>query len=328
MRRRNIIILVILVILIFAAVFYVRYLLNKPTDEPLDLEVTPTAIAQAATATSPGQSDRTCGASGVMKIMEVGIASPLEAGHPGADAVRLVVVDFDEVRVGILAIPADIWVDTPEDLVDELGDMASLNEIYLTAYQTAPGNPDSVLTQKATEVLAQVIVDEFEFVPGKYININGDAFIDLVDTLDGITITLATELDATAENYGVFPVGAQTLDGEKTLDFVRVLYPDGVGPDYFGRLERQNMVIDALLDAVQSPQNWVVIPDLIKDARKMVVTDLSVNKANQLVCMIEEVGSQAEMLVVSDDMVSVDEQGRMIPDIDAIKDLISELEGD
>jgi len=129
-------------------------------------------------------------------------------------------------------------------------------------------------------------------------------------------------------DYKHFPVGEQTLSGQETLDFVRILYPNGLGPDYFGRFERQNMVIHALLDAVLEPANWSAAPDLVKDARKMVVTDLSVNQASQLACMVEELKSEAEILVVSNDMVGIDDQGRMIPDMVAIKELISELEGD
>jgi len=327
MKRQYVILLVILAVIICVGTAFGAWLLLKPINEPLALE-TPTIVeVESPTATSPAQNDRLCNASGVMKIMETGIASPLAIGHEGADAVRLVVVDYDQGTAGILALPADLWVETPEDLVADLGDTAPLNLIYFTAYENATGNSDQVRTQKATQVLAQTIYDVFGFLPDKYITINGDAFIELVDTLGGIPVTLAAEIDATAENYGVFPVGLQTLDGEQTLNFVRMLYPNGVGPDTFGRLERQNMVIQSLMDTLLSPSNWVDAPEIIMDARKLVVTDLSVNQATQLGCMIEEVGEDAQVLIVDDTMVSFDDQGRMIPDVGAVQKLISMLEG-
>jgi LCP family protein required for cell wall assembly len=335
MKNKTFLFLALLVILIPTGIIFARNLMLSPLDPPLDLDIPsvaePTENEEVAEApSSPSNDDkRTCGNKGKTKLFQIGVASPVETSHPGADAVRLVVVDYDQVTAGILALPADMWVNTPDDLVEHLGDLAPLNLIYLTAYETFPGSPHGkVLTRKATQILAQTIVDEFDFVPDKYININGDAFIELVDTLGGITITLTEEIDATAENYGIFPAVEQVLNGQRTLDFVRILYPNGIGPDYFGRFDRQNLVLHALLYAVLHPDNWGSIPDLVKDARKMVVTDLSVDQARDLACMVEEVDGDADLLVVTPDMVVFDDQGRMIPDIEAIKELIKELEGE
>jgi len=330
MKKKVILILVLLAVLIPTGTIFARNLLTRPLDPPLQLEVPFKAevakVAEASSSQSNQQNDRTCGNTGKMNILQIGVASPVAAGHPGADAIRLVFVDFDEVTTGILALPADLWVNTPEDLVDDLDDFAPLNLIYLAAYETATGNNDQVRIRKATQTLAQTILDEFEFIPDKYININGDPFIELVDTIGGITITLEIEIDGGI--LGVFPAGEQHLDGQRTLYFVRILYPNGVGPDYFGRFERQNLVIHALLDAVLQPENWDTIPDLLKEARKMVVTDLSVDQARDLACMVDEVDGDANLVEVTPDMVTIDVHGRMIPDVEAIKELIVQLEGD
>ncbi len=337
MKKRAAIILVFIVILIPTGIIFANNLLKRPIDPPLELVVpTDTAVSDLVEvvnvveepASPPEDDKRTCGNAGKMKIIQIGVASPLEVSHPGADAIRLVVVDFDKVTAGILPLPADLWVNTPEGLVEDLDYFAPLNQIYLTAYENATGNNENVLIRKATQTLAQTILDEFDFVPDKYININGDAFIDLVNTLGGITIDLEEEIDATMENYGVFPDTIQILNGQRTLDFVRILYPNGVGPDYFGRFERQNLVIHSLLDAVVDPDNWDEIPELVKEARKMVVTDLSVDQARDLVCMVEEVNGDANLLEVTSDMVVIDGQGRMIPDLDEFKNLIDQLIGD
>ena len=87
------------------------------------------------------------------------------------------------------------------------------------------------------------------------------------------------------------------------------------------------MVIHALIDAVLDHDNWDKAPELVKEARRMVVTDLSVDQANDLSCMVEEVNGKIEMFVVETDMVTIDDQGRMIPELDAIKELIVQLEG-
>jgi LCP family protein required for cell wall assembly len=327
MKKKAIILLVFIVILIPTGVILATNLINKPLDPPLELDVPSVTEVVEAPSNQTNDNKRTCGNTGKMKILQIGVASPVEEAHPGADAIRLVVVDFDQVTAGILALPADLWVNTPDELIEELGDLAPLNLIYLTALETLPGNSERVLTRRATQILAQTILDEFDFVPDKYININGDSFIDLVDTVGGIEITLEDEIDGTPEFYGVFPKGKNDLDGQRTLDFVRMLYPNGIGPDYFGRFERQNQVIQAILTAVLQPENWDAIPVLIKDARKMVVTDLSVDQAMDLACMVEKVDGNANLLEVTSDMVEF-EDGRMMPDVDAIKELIQQLQGD
>ena len=340
MNKKLIFLLVLLILLIPSGVIFARNLLNTPLDPPLTL-VEPAAPEEVeapadqssgkveAPSNSSNNNERTCGNSGVMKILQIGIASHLEVGHLGADSIRLIVVDFDKETVDVFALPADLLVNTPDELVEELDYYAPLNLIYLTAYETAHGNSEKVFTQKATQVLAQTILDEFGFVPDKYININGDVFIELVDTLGGITITLEEAVDG-GKLFGEFLAGEQTLDGQETLNFVRILYPSGVGPDYIGRFERQNLVIFALLDAILEPENWDAIPDLVKDIRKMVVTDLSVDQALDLVCMVEEVDGDAKFIEATTDneLIYIDGDGRMIPDLFDIKELIVEIGGD
>lgn len=326
MKKKIILASLIILILVPTGVISAKYLMEKPLDTPMELDVPSDLQTDLAADELTSQNAKFCGNSGKMRIIQMGIASPLEEGHEGADAIRLVVVDFDEGQARILSIPADLWVETPEELVEILGDTAPLNQIYLAAYQNSPGNPDQVLTQKATQVLAQVFVDEFEFVPDKYITIKGGAFIDLVNTLEGITITLEEALDG--GNLGFFPAGEQTLSGEQTLDFVRILLPGSNGPDYFERFERQNMVIFAILDALLNPSNWQNAPELVKEARKMVVTDLSVDQANDLSCMVEEVDGDAEFLAVDSTMVEFDASGHMVPNADVFEELFSMLEGE
>lgn len=309
-----------------------RQLITKPIDPPLELEVSVNASPvhnepDTTSSENTAYTSQTCGNSGVMRILNIGTASPAEKGHPGADSIRLIVVNFDEVRAGILALPVDLWVNTPAELIDDLGTTAPLNQIYLAAYQSLSDEPDHISAQEATQVLAQTIVDEFRFLPDQYINVSGESFIDLVDTLGGVTITLDEALDASGENCGLFPAGEQTLTGERTLAFVRMLSPNGLEPDYFGRFERQNMIIHALLDAVMKVENLENYPELIMGARKMIVTDLSVEQANNLACMIEEVNGDAEFFMIDSEMITIDDQGQMIPDIEKTKELIIEMEG-
>lgn len=316
-----------------------RQLINRSIDPPLQLEVPANNVSinkapvnqapddnelNTAASENTSENENYCGNSGVMRILDIGTASPLDKGHPGADSIRLIVVDFDQVQVSILALPVDMWVNTPDQLIADLGPTAPLNQIYLAAYQGSSDASDHI---SATQTLAQTIVDEFGFIPDQYINVNGESFVELVDSLGGLTITLEGAIDASSENCGLFPEGEQILTGEQTLAFVRMLSPNGLGPNYFGRFERQNMIIHALLDAVMKADNLENLPELIKEARQMIVTDLSIDQANDLACMVEEVDGDAEFFMVDSEMIALDDQGRMIPDMEKIRELISEMEG-
>jgi LCP family protein required for cell wall assembly len=311
---------------------YVLSWMQRPLDPPLELDVPPTLMAVLPASgklqTQPTNPALNCGNSGQMPLILLGVNMPEIIGHAGADAVRLMVVDFDNMAVNSLALPADLWVETPEDLVDELGPMASLNMIYYQAREDASGNTQ-VIARKATQVVTQVIVDTFGFVPDKYVHLEGEPFIDLVNELGGITVFLQNEVDGTPENYGVFPAGNNDLDGQRALDFVRLLHPKGgPNPDYFGRFQRQNLAIWAIFDALTQPTNWDNLPDLLKDARKMVTTDLSVDQARDLSCMLDEVGQDAQLLFVEEEMVHYDAEGHMLPDVPAIKKLVEILYGE
>ena len=101
-------ILVVTALLLLAA-FGVLSLYNQPLGPALKLDVPPAANTPTA---KPGQGiTKTCGSSGVMNLMLLGQASPIEDGHYGADAVRLTRIDFDQQSVAILALPSDLWVD-------------------------------------------------------------------------------------------------------------------------------------------------------------------------------------------------------------------------
>ena len=90
----------------------------------------------------------------------------------------------------------------------------------------------------------------------------------------------------------------------------------------WGRFDRQNIVLQGLLAAIRKPENWGKVPDLVKEARKTILTDLSVDQAMDLKCIIEEVGSDADLLEVEQNMVTVDAQGHWNPDFEAIRALI------
>jgi polyisoprenyl-teichoic acid--peptidoglycan teichoic acid transferase len=283
-----------------------------------------------ATPTSrPTSVPKTCGNTGSMRLLVIGLTTPTDEEILGADAIRLVTVDFDRPSATVLALPALLWVDASITRQYRREDRIQLATVYNRAYQAARGDPQQVRAQKATQAVAQAIIDNFAYPPDHYITVDDSAFVKYVDALGGIEIDLPEAVDGTAEEYGYYPAGPQLLDGTRALNFSRLFHPGGMYTyDVWGNVQRQNLVIRAILAAMLKPKNWTKIPDLVREARQAVVTDLSINLTIDLACMAKEVGEDARMLAVSEEMVTLDRSGRMIPDIAAVKSLVAKMDSD
>jgi anionic cell wall polymer biosynthesis LytR-Cps2A-Psr (LCP) family protein len=272
---------------------------------------------------------RYCGNTGVMHLVVIGRASPIDIGMYGADAVRLVIVNFDAPSAAVVALPAELWVNSP--ILSSQGiEQTKLDLVYQTVWESTPGNQNSVRTQKATQALAQTIYDNFEWIADHYITVEDAAYIKSIDVIGGVNVTLPEKVDGTSEGYGIYPAGLNHLDGLSTLNFTRLLYPSGQPqPDWWGSLSRQDLVLKGMLEAVL---RWETIPDLpslVKTVRKAVTTDLSVNQTLDLTCMLQQVGSTTNLETVGPPpyLVTIDEEGHMIPDVDGIKTLLEQMEG-
>jgi LCP family protein required for cell wall assembly len=218
-----------------------------------------------------------------------------------------------------------LWVDTPV-LADLEIEEVPLSAVYAEAYGRVNSASERFRTQVATQALAQTILDNFGFVPDHYITVDEEAFVEYVDLLGGIEVDLPEAVDGTSEGYGYYQAGVQLLDGTRTLNFARLYHPSGMDEfDLWGNQERQNLVVRGILAATLKPQNWTKVPALMNEVLGAVVTDLSLQQTLDLACMAEKVGDSTRMLEVSEEMVSMDESRRLIPDVEAIKELIAQM---
>jgi LCP family protein required for cell wall assembly len=257
-----------------------------------------------------------------MSILVIGQGKVEDQNVYRTGSIRLVVVDFDQPKVSILAMPAELYVDA-KVLKDTTIPFDKLDFIYHETFLNAGNVPEDVAHVKGTQATAQAIVDNFGFVPDHYVTVLQEPFVELVDTLGGIKVVLPTALPSKDPDYD-FPKGEQTLSGTQTLNLTRY-DPDGQPNDVWGRFEHQDIVLQGLLAAIKEPANWTKAPDLLKLARKMILTDLSVDQLNDLKCMVEQAGSQATQLEVSEDMVTVDSEGHWNPNFQAVKDRIQQM---
>ena len=227
-----------------------------------------------------------CGAPPVMSLLVVGSDQRGDSYRYGlADSIRLVRVDFVVPRVTVLEIPRDLWVEIP-DIADNINgqDHEKLNQAYLY------GNKGFGYTDDLTQgpgLLSRTLNLNFGVTVDHYAAINMKTFVNLVDAVGGIDVTLPQTVDGrTAEDTSkrlVFPAGEHHLDGTRALTLARIRI-SGV----FNRAENQDRVLCALRDKLASPRVITKMPDLIRSFRDSIQTDLSPAQLGQLAC----IGSQ------------------------------------
>lgn len=246
-------------------------------------ENSPTFLATVSTPLPPVQRSGRCEGPDVMTILAVGSDARGNTYLYGlADVIRIVRVDFVNVKITILEFPRDLWVEIP-DIADNLNgqDHEKLNQAYLYGnpgfgYYEGPG--------AGPGLLARTLALNFGLSPDRYVGVNMRTFEKIVDAVGGIRVYLPNGMDGrTAEDRSarlVFPAGNQILNGQQALTLARIRN-EGV----FERAENQNLVLCALQDELTNPSLVMRIPALINSFKDAVQTDLTPEQIAQLTCL-------------------------------------------
>lgn len=226
----------------------------------------------------------------VMLILGIGTDSRSNSYTYGlADVIRIIRVDFIAVKVTVLEIPRDLWVEIPE-IADNLNgqDHEKLNQAYLYGnpgfgYYDGPG--------AGAGLLARTLALNFGLNAENYVAVNMRTFEKVVDALGGVQVYLPEGVDGrTDEDRSarlVFPAGSQLLDGEQALTLARIRN-EGV----FERASMQNLIMCSLHDRLTSPEVVVRVPALINSFQGAVQTDLSPEQISQLACLGAQLAPQ------------------------------------
>ncbi|MBV9175337.1 MAG: LCP family protein [Chloroflexi bacterium] len=196
-------------------------------------------------------------------------------------AMILVSIDPSTHNVSMISIPRDFWVPIPGygyqkiDVAYEVGGIA--------------------LARRTVETLFNVKIDYYAWV-----GLNG--LVQVIDTLGGIDVNVQHPiLDEmypddlnTGDPYAYFrlyiPAGPQHLDGTRALEYVRSRHGDLLSD--FGRSERQQQVLLAIKNRVQSVPGATRMPQLVSALDGSVKSDLSVPAILQLAAMSRDVHSE------------------------------------
>ncbi len=113
----------------------------------------------------------------------------------------------------------------------------------------------------------------------RYIRLNNFGLEKIIDELNGLTVTVPKDIkyqDDSQHFYVNLKAGNQHFDGHKLLNYLR--YRHDANGDV-GRMQRQQMVIRAMIEQWAAPATVTKIPQLMSVVKDSVDTNLSVEEA-------------------------------------------------
>lgn len=147
------------------------------------------------------------------------------------------------------------------------------------------------LAMRTVENLTGIHCDHFVVL-----NVHG--LVELVDALGGITINIPKRMryhDKAAKLNINLDAGSFTLNGTDAMGFVRFRH-DALGD--IGRVQRQQLFMQAVLDKALSPASWVKVPELLQIAQRHVKTDMDIAQLMKLLTFIRQVPKNNQHMVM------------------------------
>lgn len=287
------ILLGIAVLLAFLYLVWIGPTLRKPISQVLTLPtmaVGPVEGEEAAVIQPPSNLEKlpffveptleagkkpVCGDEAAWNVLLVGIDySDPQYTYGLADVIRVVRVDFVEMKVNMVALPRDLLVEAPEGRFTEQNPM-KINQAYLFG---TPGWGGYLGEGIGANSLAEVIRYNFGVTPQHYAVVNFDTVINFIDAIGGVEVNLPQGVTDPNPSLGSFPAGPQTLGGERALALMRIRtnYSDSF------RVSNQTLVMKAILSELMQPASLVKVPSLLNQFSEAFLTDLSIDQIASL----------------------------------------------
>ncbi len=222
----------------------------------------------------------------------------------------LIVASFDanQDSVSLLSIPRDTRVKIKRHGYDKI------NAAY--AY--------------GGEKLSKNTVEQFLGIDiNHYVIVNTHSFVDMIDAIGGIDIDVEKRMqyeDPWDDDGGLvidLKPGLQHMDGKTAVTYVR--YRDEEGDA--GRVRRQQNFIRACFDKLSSPSMVIKLPEIIKEARKAVRTDLSVSQMIEIAKTLKNAEDSSDGLktgIVPGYWAYINGVSYMLPNIERLEEVMTE----
>lgn len=238
------------------------------TATPLPPTETPTPVPPTPTATP----EPVCGAPPVTYLLGVGIDyRPNSYVYGLADVIRIVRLDYVNKKVSVLAMLRSLEVELP-DVVDPNLKRSLLNQAY---FYGVPPMDKYEGPAGGAGLLARTLKANFDIQVDNYIVVNMSTFRRFVSYIGGIYVYVPNNL------YPQFPAGNTFMGGYDALLYSRLRMNDNL----FGRQLRQNQIMLAIGNQLQSDKWNTRLADLIEVFDGRVLTDLTPEQFAQMACL-------------------------------------------
>lgn len=205
-------------------------------------------------------------------IMGVDTSDKREGAGPGrTDAMILATLNKKTKSVKLVSIPRDSYVYIPE-----VGYETKINHAH---------------AHGGTKAAIETVEHLFEIPVDYYVKLNFEAFIDVIDTLNGIEVEVPYELKEQdsqdkANAIHLMP-GKQLLNGEEALALARTRKQD----NDVERGKRQLEIIEAIVDKSVSITSILKLDDLINAVASNISTNLTFKDMKSLVAYSSSTGN-------------------------------------
>lgn len=200
----------------------------------------------------------------------------VDKGEALADVI--IVASFDRVKntINTISIPRDTYVEMSEENRKELrekGKKIPSGGMKINAVHSLSGEYGNEYLSRQIEELLDIHIDY-------YFEINLNAFIEIVDAIDGVEVDVPTSMyyrDPTQNLYINIKKGKQTLDGKTAQGFVRFRqYKTGD----IQRIEMQKLFLKALLSKITNSETLISnLPELISIFIENTNTNMTIKDA-------------------------------------------------
>ncbi len=195
------------------------------------------------------------------------------------DTMLLLRFDPESKRMAVLSIPRDTRTQIPGFGVKKINEA------------NADGGP-ALSARTVSQLLNGVGID-------RYVTINVQGVQALVDALGGVTVYVPKDMkykDDSQHLYVNLKAGKQHLNGDQALQLLRFRY-DEYGD--IGRIQRQQMVLRALMEQTLNPATLARLPKILSVVQTHIDTNLTVEELVALVGFgVGTKRSQVQMLMV------------------------------
>lgn len=210
--------------------------------------------------------------SGPWTFLGLGLNWLDEVPSQRTDIIMLARVDPVASNVRTLLIPGDLHVEIPGQGWDKI---SAAYQMGMETSTTRDWNAGATHTARTIAHNLGVNVDGHAVT-------DMNAFPEFVDAVGGIVVDNPHELTDISRDGTVLPVGPVELDGELALRYVRARSQDGDEDT----VERQHMVLEALLTKVRSDAVLPRSRELITAFRGQVQTNLGLGTRRELLAML------------------------------------------